>query len=276
MNRLNGLEPSVNGNTRIVNGIALPAKGQKGLAALREEAAALGITSKGKNKYDLIKLITERKKATEKFRRELAARGLSTEGDREELELRLASHKEGGVTAIHRRTYTLVAFTAIVLGFVAMGISIPHISAELVAVMGCPMWAGVLLAITMDGGIASMKAVDTLSSKFEFSPTVRVSVWVLQIVCLAFSALLNYAQFARHIPEASTFAQSLCMATAGFVSVFIFACFYVGSTMVMKCEDKRAVAEKRDADPAAKLAKALDQVGKLMSVADRFGGIGEK
>lgn len=218
--------------------------GELGLADLRTEASQLGIRGAGnKKRQDLILAIAQQQKEQEdaeriaELRVKCTQKGLATTGSIEDLELRLAGHNEGAVQRSDRWTYTATVFTTIILGIAALCITAPHIAAELTELMGCSIVVGYLFAIVIDGGFCSLKVVDTLGYKFELPRVVRWSVWSLMMICLALSAALNASQFLRHV-EPVFAMQALAVGLAVFISAFVFLMFMVGSTMIVKCEDK--------------------------------------
>lgn len=244
------------------------------IADLRAHAAEMGLRVNGKSRYELTTAIADKERrnyeATIVFdlRKECAAKGLATTGSREELELRLATNQDGAIQRRDRLAYQAVAVVTILLGLAALAISIPHIAAELSALMNCSLHVGYLLAVVIDGGIVGLKVVDTLGHKFSLSRSVRTSVWSLLITCLVFSAALNASQFLRHVEE-NLFLQGLSILLAVFIASFVFLMFMVGSNMLVHCEDKSKNHQAKKS--AAELFREhADVFDKLQAVAKQL------
>jgi hypothetical protein len=237
----------------------------KNIRDLRLECAALGIDSQGKDRLALTQALVAYEESLRSLRLECVRRGLVSEGSKDDLLLRLEACKEGAISPAHRKAYKAVAVGAIVLGLAALAISLPHIAAELEIVMGTSAWVAFLFAVVIDLGVVSMKLVDTLASKFDLKG-IRGYVWSVLGTCLVFSAALNASQFLRHV-EASVVGQSLAIGAACFISGFIFLMFYIGSSMTIRCEDRR---ENEAQDPVRKLKEAAVELNRLKIIADKF------
>lgn len=237
----------------------------KNIRELRLECAALGIDASGKDRLELTKALNDYNEGLRALRLECARKGLVTEGTKDDLLLRLEATKEGAISPADRKAYKIVAVGAILLGLAALGISLPHIAAELEVVMGTAPWVAFLFAVVIDLGVVAMKLVDTLASKFDLKP-IRPYVWAVLGTCLVFSAALNSSQFLRHV-EPSLLGHALALGAACFISGFIFLMFYIGSAMSIRCEDRKG---NEDADPVAKYRNAGSALNTLLRHASKL------
>lgn len=236
------------------------------LRDLRGAAARAGIPKAGTlSRPDLIRAIGMIERQVEERRQECAAHGLSTEGSLADLELRLVGNQSDSTRRIHRRTYWGSVAMGVGLGLAGLGISLPHISAELSTLMNVELVYGILFALVIDGGFITAKAIDSLGSKFEFSRIQRGTVWVLMSGCLVMSATLNASQFLRHV-EQNMFHQSIAVALAIFISLFVFTMFYLSGSMVVRCENRKP-QKARDRDPVQKLMAAANDLKELQALA---------
>lgn len=263
-------------------------KNQPTLREIRTQASLLGITTMNKDRYKLQAEIAVVKKANAEaakdereqeaaalleLKKELATRGLPVEGTQEELKLRLAQAQDGSINRADRLIYQAVAVACIVLGIIALGISVPHIAAEVANLMNIPVVVAYLFAIVIDCGIVGLKSVDIVATKFAINRNVRWSVRGLLGMCLGFSVLLNASQFVRHLQNPGVMNIMLAITCAVFIVSFVYLMFQVGSMMITSCRvkgdgedettpDDPAVAFRNNAklwETLQKAAKALPQ-----------------
>jgi len=236
------------------------------LRDLRGAVARAGVPNAGTMpRPELLKAIGKIERQVIEKRKECAAHGLSTEGTLADLELRLVGNQSDSTRRIHRRTYWGSVAMGVGLGLAGLGISLPHISAELSTLMNVELVYGILFALVIDGGFITAKAVDSLGSKFEFSRIQRGTVWVLMSGCLVMSATLNASQFLRHV-EQNVFHQSIAVALAIFISLFVFTMFYLSGSMVVRCENRKP-QEEQDRDPVQRLRSAANDLKALQELA---------
>ena len=133
--------------------------------------------------------------------------------------------------------------------------------------MGCSPFYGWLMGIVIDGGFIAMKVIDCLDGKFSFSTMQKVAVKGIMVACLTVSAALNASQFLRHAANGTGLEQGLAVSFAVFISVFVFAMFYVGASMLVRCEAKSK--EDEQADPVTRLLDAAKELKPLQTAAGR-------
>lgn len=239
------------------------------LRELRGVAARANVTGSSKmNRIDLIRAIGKIEKETAQKREQCAVLGLGTEGSLSELKLRLVANQKGAVRKGHRKAYKLTVVAGICLGFAGLGISLPHISAELSELMNVSLYVGILFALAIDGGFITAKIIDSLSSKFEFSKLQRCVVWALMAGCLLMSITLNASQFLRHVEPVLAY-QSIAIGLAVFLSLFVFTMFYLAGSMVVRCETKRTQEEQQEENLVDDLRIAADQMETLQVFASQ-------
>lgn len=210
-------------------------------------------------RHEFVAAIARYEEEVAELRRQCAENGLSTEGEKSDLELRLVQNSAEATTKVHRRSYYTSVTLGVLLGLAGLAISVPHMSAELSKLMNIEVVYGVLFAVIIDGGFIVMKVVDSLNNKFEFSRLQRVTIWATMVICLVMSAALNASNFLRH---AESGREALAVSLACFMSLFVFAMFYIASSMIMSCQNKKIVKGK-DVDPAVKLEQMAADLRRL-------------
>jgi len=241
---------------------AQPQSNTISLRQLRSEAAEFGIDTTGLQRAEVeVKLADAKREQLMPLRQACARKGLDTTGSLEDLQLRLTQAEGDSLGKGHRRLYKGMAIGSVLLGITGLGVLLPHTAAELKLVMGFDsMIFAFLMAIIIDLGIACTKAIHTLFGKFNFPKMLQVTIWGMMLLCLAFSASLNASNFLRHT-EPTMLGQCLAVGGAIFISCFVFCAFFIGSSMLMKCEAK--TKSDNDLSPAEALRKAADLMDKL-------------
>lgn len=168
-------------------------------------------------------------------------------------------HRE---VAGYKYGYYSVAYVTLLLGCAALAVSLPHVAEALVVLTGCAAWVAYLLAGIIDFGIATSKAIDTLSHRFELR-RLRPAVWTIMVLCLVLSAFLNSQQFLANLgKDAGVGLQGLAVFLAFFVSCFVFGTFYIGSNMLLRCEDYQD-QEESEIGAAEYLRQQADEYEKI-------------
>jgi hypothetical protein len=236
------------------------------IRTLRTRAAASGIIADGLKREQIVAKFYELEQENLELRQKCAVKGLSTDGTREELLIRLAKAQEGSISRSHRMFYRLAALLILSLAVAGLAVSLPHIAAALARVMGVTIFHAYLLALIVDGGICAFKVVETMSAKFNLQPIKKV-VSLALIVALALSSVLNAAEFSLH--ATTTIHLVLAFLLAGFLAAFVYVNFLVGAYLLLNCEPKK---DQEESSPSQLLLAAAATLEKLNKNADRFRG----
>jgi hypothetical protein len=231
------------------------------LPRLRTRAAAAGVQDTARmTRESIVSALFTLEQETESLRREAQRRGLSTDGDKNTLELRLSATEDGAISSLDRRTYQGAALLILTLGLAGLAVSIPHVSLSLGRIMGVNTLYAVLLALIIDGGIVSLKVVEGLSGKFEMGK-VRHLVTSSMIVCLGISALLNGQEFALHCQTWQS--NIIAYILACFLSGFVFVMFLIGSYMLLNQHPRSKTDKKNPADALRQAAEEYERLSNL-------------
>lgn len=240
------------------------------LSELRGLAARLGLPSDG-GRVEIISAIGKYEKEVQQLRIECAKFGLPTDGEVDDLKVRLAASESDSLAKKDKIAYQYSTIIAVVMGVAGLAISLPHISLEISYLMGCNLFFGIMFAITIDGGFIVMKVIDSLREKFHFNNKQLFTIRFIMFSCLVMSAFLNSNNFSRNVTEhgGGMIDQTLAILFATFISVFVFCMFVVSASMYTKCVTKKEVSVSEEIDPASKLITKAKQFKEICELAEK-------
>lgn len=233
-----------------------------GVLDLRGLCTSLGIDPLGLDKAQMVSAIMSKKSVLADLRRQCTALGLDTDGDENELRMRLTASEPGSLTTTDHKVYTWAAVAFAVLGVASLVVSLPHLTGELVRITGLSLVYAALLAVLIDVGVVAAKTAATLGQKFNLA-RVRQINQVAMWVCLGFSAVVNASGFLA-AESASPF---LACVFAGLIT----GMSWFGFTMSAYLLTHRSKVEPT-VDPIAKpvTVKPLSASEKLRAAADEL------
>lgn len=210
------------------------------------------------DKEGVIRLIQEKEASIQSLRLECARRGLPTDGEENDLRLRLVASDPATITEADRQLYTMTGRVFIAIGFAALLVSIPHITGELCRITGLHWLSAAALALVIDGAIVACKMADTLSAKFSLG-RIRTITTSLMLAALGFSAAVNASGFLHQGVSGAPLACLFALLLSGTV----YACFQAGSFFL-------TVQQRQEEEPAAAATVPVCPVGQLKQAAARL------